>query len=259
MSEIIIQKEVDHFSVRLNRPDKHNAFTPEMISELTQFFQKAADNKFARAVVLTGAGPSFCSGADIDWMKSMVNFTFEQNRHDADNLYDMFAAAERCPLPIIGYVQGNVFGGGLGLVSICDIAIAEANAKFCFSEARLGLVPAIISTFVLKKMRASKAKELMITAAAFSAQVAYEAGLIEYFERELEAKEYLTHTLKNISNNGPMAVQEIKRLVRFSHTAPEDQVRIEAVRTIAERRVSDEGQEGLAAFTQKRKPAWVRQ
>lgn len=259
MSEILIQKEVDHYSVRLNRPEKLNSFTPSMIAELTEFFKKAAENKFARAILLSGAGPSFCAGADIEWMKSMVNFTFEQNRKDAENLYDMFEAAEQCPLPIIGYVQGNVFGGGLGLVSICDIAIAEANAKFCFSEARLGLVPAVISSFVLKKMRASKAKELMLTASLFDVQVAYDAGLIEYFERELEAKEHVTTTLKNISNNGPMAVQEIKRLVRFARNAPEPQMKVEAVRMIAERRVSDEGQEGLASFTQKRKPAWVRQ
>ncbi len=259
MSDLLIQKEVDHFSVKLNRPEKHNALTAEMVGELTEFFNKASESVFARAIVITGAGASFCSGADIEWMKSMADYSFEQNRKDAEKLFEMFEAADKCSLPIISYLQGSVFGGGLGLVGISDIAVAEANARFCFSEAKLGLIPAVISSFVLKKMRLNKARELMLTASIFDAKVAYESGLIEYFERELEAKEYVTHSVKNISNNGPGAVQDIKKLLRFLQTGTEPQIKIESVRSISERRVSEEGQEGLASFLQKRKPAWVRQ
>jgi len=259
MQNIQVHKETDHYVLKLNRPEKHNAFNPEMIAELTDFFSKAAENKFARAVVMVGAGPSFCSGADIEWMQSMAGFSFEQNREDADRLFEMFDAADRCPIPIIGYLQGSIFGGGLGLVSICDIAIAEANAKFCFSEARLGLIPAVISSFVMRKMRANKAREYMLTAAPFGAPQAYEAGLIEHFERELEAREYMAHTLQSITHNGPEALQELKKLFRFLRTASPEEARAESGRQIAERRVSGEGQEGLASFLQKRKPAWVRQ
>jgi methylglutaconyl-CoA hydratase len=259
MSTIEVIKEIDHYILKLNRPEKHNAFNVEMITELTEFFLQAPNDKFARAIVMMGAGPSFCSGADIDWMKSMAEFSFEQNRKDAERLYEMFEAADNCALPVIGYLQGSIFGGGVGLVSICDIAVAEANAKFCFSEARLGLIPGVISSFVMRKMRPNKAREFMLTAAPFSAQQAYEAGLIEHFERELEAREYLTHALQSITHNGPEALREIKNLLRYGRSANPAQMKVESVRQIAERRVSSEGQEGLASFLQKRKPGWIRQ
>lgn len=253
---VIIKKEKFYYTVSLNRPDKHNAFDPDMIRKLTDFFIKASADKFAGAILLSGAGPSFCSGGDIAWMKSMVDYNLQQNMHDATALFDMFEAAAQCTIPVIGYMHGNVFGGGLGLTAVCDVAIAETSTKFCFSEVRLGLVPAVISSFVMKKMTFNKAREYMLTGNVFSSQEALSAGLVEHVCRELEAKEFIHRTLNAIGRNGPEAVRETKWLMDFNKKSSLADVKTECIEVIAERRVSAEGQEGMKSFLEKRKPAW---
>lgn len=257
MSEIIITGEKNVVTIKLNRPERHNAMTPLMIRELTDAFKNAGANLDTRAVVLCGAGPSFCSGGDLEWMRSTVKYKYEENMKDAENLFEMYSAAARCPVPVIGYIEGHAYGGGLGLAAICDVAIAEESSMFCFSEARLGLVPAVISSFVTKKMRINKARELMLTARPFDASTALGAGLVEFVGRELEATEYLEATLKCFRDCGPMAVRETKRLLEYLRENDGQANRDESIRVIAERRVSAEGQEGLNSFLQKRKPSWV--
>lgn len=257
MSEtVLIKKEKFYYSIRLNRPEKHNAFNPEMIKELTHAFEKVSTDKFAGAILLSGVGPSFCSGGDISWMKSIATYNLQQNMADATLLFNMFEAAANCPLPIIGYLHGNVYGGGVGLAAICDIAIAETSTKFCFSEVRLGLVPAVISSFVMKKMSYNKAREYMLTGETFGTDEASHAGLIEHVCRELEAKEFVRKTLNAIGKNGPEAMRETKWLTNHNRIARPEEIKAESIEVIAERRVSDEGQEGLKSFLEKRKPAW---
>lgn len=253
----MIKKEKFYYTVKLNRPEKHNAFTVETIRELTEFFKMANNDKFAGAIVLSGEGKSFCAGGDLAWMKSSVHYSLEENKADAKNLFEMYEAASNCNLPILGYLHGNVFGGGVGLAAICDIAIAQVDTVFCFSEVKLGLVPAVISSFVLKKMSPSKAKELMISGQVFNAEIAHAAGLVEFVGRELEAKAYLDVAISSISKNGREATRELKRLLRHSYFSDEKSIKAESIKVISERRVSDEGQEGLKSFLEKRQPAWV--
>jgi methylglutaconyl-CoA hydratase len=254
---VLIQKEKFYYTVRLNRPEKHNAFNPEMIGELTKFFEEVSNDKFAGAILLTGAGTSFCAGGDINWMKSIANYNLQQNMADATALFRMYEAAANCAMPIIGYLHGNVYGGGVGLAAICDIAIAETSTRFCFSEVRLGLVPAVISSFAMKKMALNKAREHMLTGEPFGTDEALQAGLIEHICRELEAKEFIKKTLNAIGKNGPEAVRETKWLINFNRVSRPEEIKTECIEVIAERRVSAEGQEGLKSFLEKRKPAWV--
>lgn len=257
MSEVLIKKENFYYSVRLNRPDKHNAFNPGMIGRLSDFFKEADQDKFAGAIVLTGLGPSFCAGGDLEWMRSSIDLSYEENMADATALYEMFEAAQNCKLPIVGYMQGNVFGGGLGLAAICDIAISESSTRYCFSEVKLGLAPAVISSFVLRKMTFNRARQLMITAKVFDAQTAYDSGLVEFVGRELEAQQYLKETINLIGRNGPEAVRTIKTLLEQNRYAHSREVKMNSIKAITERRVSQEGQEGMKSFLEKRRPAWL--
>jgi methylglutaconyl-CoA hydratase len=203
-------------------------------------------------------GASFSAGGDLEWMKSMAKYKFEENLRDAEQLFNMFETIAECPLPVLGYIQGHAFGGGVGLAAVCDIAVAEESALFCFSEGRLGLVPAVISSFVAAKMHKNKMREYMLTARVFNAHQAHDAGLVEFVGRELESKEFFQQTLDAICNEGPEAVRETKKLLGFLRHHPKAAIKSESVRVIAERRVSAEGQEGIASFLAKRKPAWVK-
>ena len=257
MSTLQIKKENFYYSVKLSRPEKHNAFNPEMIAELTEFFKHVDSDKFTGAVLLTGSGSSFCTGADLQWMQSMAKFNYEENRADAERLFNMFETISQCNLPIISYVHGHVFGGGVGLMSVSDVVIAEANTKFSFSEVKLGISPAVISSFILRKMNKNKANEYMITGRTFDAEAAHRAGLVEFVGRELEVQQYLKDTLEHVRMSGPEAVRETKKLIRYLQTASPSQVKSKSIDVIAERRVSDEGQEGLKSFFDKRKPSWI--
>ena len=229
--------------------------TQKMIKALTNLFTQV--DKKIQALVLQGEGPSFSAGADINWMKSMINYKLEENLIDSKNLFEMFEAGLCCPCPIIGRFHGNVIGGGLGLASICDIGVAESSTRFCFSEVRLGLAPAIISPFILNKLKRSLATEWMLTGHSFNATEAKEAGLINYIDDFDNLNPLIEKILNHLYQSGREAVRATKKLIN-SHSQPlwsamKDQV----IQTIAERRrISDEGQEGLQAFLEKRQAHW---
>lgn len=257
MTDILVERKSYCLEVKLNRPEVHNAFNPEVIERLTEIFADDARAKDVRVVLLTGVGPSFCAGADLNWMTSMAKATKKANSKDADKLFELFHQAASCPTPIVGRLHGNVMGGGLGLTAICDIAVAETDTKFCFSEVRLGIAPAVISSFVLKKMQQSIAREFMLTGQVFDSSIALRSGLIHFVGRELEMNNYIKNLISCFAKIGPEAVRRTKLLLDHVSRADDETVRAESVEAIAALRVSKEGQEGINAFLEKRKPSWV--
>ncbi len=243
--------------VELNRPDVRNAFNAEMIAELTQIFKDKIPKSQVRWALLTGAGESFCAGADLNWMKSMVNYTFEENQKDTLTLFDMFQAIADCPVPVVTRVQGHAMGGGLGLMACSDIVVSEPSAQFAFSEVRLGLAPAVISTFVFTKSNHSGVKEYMLTGLNFDSKTAATMGLVNFVGTSAELDEKIKSYEKAFKGSGPEAVKSTKILIT---QVPQHEDRSESrgltTQIIAERRVSDEGQEGLKSFLEKRDPKW---
>lgn len=242
--------------ITLNRVRVHNAFDANLIKDLTKAFKGAHKNHGARAILLSGLGPSFCSGGDLNWMKSMVKYSKSANQKDAEQLFEMYQSALDCPLPIVGYVHGHVFGGGLGLAAVCDIVAADISTKFCFSEVKIGIAPAVISSFVTRKMQMGKAREYMITGRVFDADEAFRSGLVQYVGRELEAKAFAEDTAKAFLKVGPEAVMHTKKLLNELSGIDTKSVRARCTKLIADRRVSREGQEGMKAFLSKTKPSW---
>lgn len=256
MSTIIVKEENGILNITLNRPEIHNAFNPEMISELTMLFSDQNFSMKSRAIVLNGAGASFCAGADLNWMKSMMKYNFEENVTDAQKLFTMFEVMKNCPIPVIGKIHGNVFGGGLGLVAICDIVAAEEKTKFCFSEAKLGLVPSVISTFIRRKMAPHTVRELFLTADIFDCEKALSSGLIHFSGSSSKCEKYVEDKISSIRKCGKAALISTKKLLNDLETLDPRETKAETTNVIARRRVSEEGQEGLRAFLEKRKPSW---
>ncbi|WP_413585547.1 enoyl-CoA hydratase-related protein [Bdellovibrio sp. HCB274] len=249
--------EMDHVAyVKLNRPDVRNAFNPEMISEITETFHQLHLRQDLRAIVLQGEGKSFCAGADLNWMREMVNFSYHQNREDSLYLFSMFEAIAKCTLPVIGLIHGAAFGGALGLVAVCDEVIAEEGTQFCFSEVKLGIAPAVISAFVQRKAVAGKVRPLMLSGAVFNPHVAQQAGLVTEVAPAGEGHTVLQKVLANYKQGGPEAVRETKKLLNDIANLTWEQQRDRTTHLIAERRASDEGQEGLKSFLEKREPSW---
>jgi methylglutaconyl-CoA hydratase len=242
--------------VELSRPEVRNAFDPVMIAEITQTFLALQKRTDLRAVVLKGAGKVFCAGADLQWMKEMVNFTLAENREDSVKLYNMFEAMRTCALPIIGFVQGAAFGGALGLVACCDYVISDPMTQFCFSEVKLGIAPAVISSFVLQKAVPGKIRHQMISGAVFLAQHAYEAGLVHEIATTADFSARLENVLNQYLECGPEAVRHTKDLLLNLPSLEWHEQKDRTVQLIGERRCSDEGQEGLKSFLEKRSPAW---
>lgn len=257
MSTLILKPDNNSLHIKLNRPDVHNAFNPEMIQELTTVFSDVKDLEQYVCVVLRGEGPSFSAGGDLNWMKSMVKFTFEENLKDAKELYKMFDAMAKCPVPLIGLIHGNVFGGGLGLVSACDIVYAEKDTKFCFSEVKLGLVPAVISPFVRKKVKEHYLREFMMSGDIFGVHKALDMGLIHQFGELKDLYSEIDTKIVSIKNAGREAVRLTKKLLNDLETMSWNEAKDRVAQLISERRVSSEGQEGLKAFLEKRKPNWL--
>jgi methylglutaconyl-CoA hydratase len=243
--------------VWLNRPDVRNAFNDEVIAELTQTFEQLAAQPELRVVLLSGRGKAFCAGADLNWMRAMADYSWEQNRADAQRLADMLWTLDQCPVPVVGRVQGDCYAGGMGLASICDVLVASSKVTFCLSEARLGLLPATISPYVIRAMGAQAARRYFTTAERLSAAQAHAMGLVhELCEPEaLDVK--VAEIVATLVANGPAAVKACKRLVR--DVAGQDiteALRAETARRIADIRASDEGKEGLQSFLGKRSPNW---
>jgi methylglutaconyl-CoA hydratase len=242
--------------VTLNRPDVRNAFNEQLIAELTSWARTVRDDPAVRVVVLSGAGKSFCAGADVSWMAKTVQYTEDENMRDAATASRMFGALNTLPVPLIGRVHGAALGGGVGLAAVCDIVVAEHAALFGFTEVKLGILPAVISPFVLEKIGRSAARELFLTGARFSAQRAHELGLVHAVVNEpdldLTVRQYVDECL----TGGREAIAAAKGLIPRVWGQPLDAAVPITAAALAERRVSAEGQEGLRAFLEKRKPRW---
>jgi methylglutaconyl-CoA hydratase len=255
--KFVVLTEMDQVAyVKLHRPDVRNAFNPEMIADITQTFLELSKRQDLRAVVLQGEGKSFCAGADLNWMKEMVNFSFAENRDDSLKLFSMFEAISTCALPVIGMIHGAAFGGALGLVAACDEVIAEENTQFCFSEVKLGIAPAVISAFVNRKAVQGKVRPLMLSAVVFNAVTAQQAGLVTEVVPSGEGHTALQKIIHNYKQCGPEAVRETKKLLNDISAMTWDQQKERTTTLIAERRCSSEGQEGLKSFLEKREPSW---
>jgi len=244
----------------LNRPDVRNAFNEEVIAELTRWASatsETAQMTGLRAVVLAGAGKSFCAGADLTWMSKMVAYTEEENLRDAVTMSRMFSALNTLPVPLLGRVHGAALGGGCGLVSVCDIVVAEDEAVFGFTEVKLGILPAVISPFALAKIGRSAARELFLTGARFSAARAREIGLIHAIVPVAELDSAIERYVSEILAAGPEGVAAAKTLIPQVWQAGVDEAVSITTRAIAARRVSAEGQEGMRAFLEKRRPNWT--
>lgn len=242
-------------TVTLNRPEVRNAFNEDLIADLTAWAIEAGTTPEIRGAVLRGAGRTFCAGADVNWMAKTVTFTREQNLDDARRMRRMFELLDELPFPLIGRVHGAALGGGAGLAAVCDMVVAGANSIFGFTEVKLGILPAVISPFALRKIGVSAARELFLTGARFSAARAKEIGLIHAVVAEAELDDAIDAFLKEIGTAAPEAIREAKRLIRevAGRVATEGDITTQA---IAERRVSAEGQDGLQAFLEKRAPRW---
>lgn len=254
---LVVVTELDRVAfVKLHRPDVRNAFNPQMIEELTKTFSSFEKRKDIMAVALTGEGKAFCAGADLAWMRAMVNYSLEENRQDADVLFKMFEAIANCPVPIVGLAHGAVFGGALGLLACCDIVVAEEDTQFCFSEVKLGIVPAVISAFLARKANMGQVRPYMLNGQVFGPAKAAQMGLVHAVVPAGEGHAELQRQLHGFADAGPEAVREMKKLLGDITNLDWNGQREKTGRVIAERRVSTEGQEGLKSFLEKRAPAW---
>jgi methylglutaconyl-CoA hydratase len=255
MTTIRIEVREGIATVTLARPDVRNAFNETLIDELRSAFQSFGPA--VRAVVLTGDGPIFCAGADVQWMKKSRERTERENADDARAMALMFRAIDECPKPVIAKVRGAALGGGSGLVACCDIVVAAEGTAFGFTEVRLGIVPANISTFVLPKIGARAARRYFLTGERFDAARAKEIGLVHEVVPDAALDATVDGLVGEILKGGPEAVATAKQIVREGLARQRDDAIEYTIRTIAKVRVSPEGQEGLAAFLEKRKPRWM--
>jgi methylglutaconyl-CoA hydratase len=241
-----IERDGDVLRVTLARPETRNAFDAALIAELSEAF---VDVGTARAVVLAGDGPSFCAGADVEWMRASADLDLEANVADANAMRRMFEAVDACRAPVVAAVHGHALGGGIGLVACSDVAIARRGTVFAFSEVKLGIVPAVISPFALRRIGESAARRLFVTGERFDAETALRIGLVHEVTDDLDAA--VRHVLGELATAGPRAARHAKRLVLDRPDGAE------TARLIAERRTSEEGQEGLRAFLERRRPSWA--
>lgn len=255
-SEIEVKQDGAVLTVALNRPAVHNALTPTMIKELTAVFQAIPEQQEVRVVVLTGNGRSFCAGADLSFMRAAADYTFAENVQDGEAIFDLMLMVDQCPRPVVGRVNGAAIGGGVGLVSCCDIVVAIERAKFAFSEARLGLAPAVISPFVLAKIGAGNGRELFLTGERFDATQAQRIGLVNRVAAEADLDAAVSERIEQLLQAAPGAQAAAKELIRQVSHQPKEAMRDYTANLIARLRDSDEGREGMSSFLQKRKPWW---
>ena len=242
----------------LNRPEVHNAFNETMIAELTEALLQLGADESVRAIVLTGNGASFCAGADLNWMKKMAGYSRAQNLADAAGLARMLQTLNDVPKPTVARIHGTVYGGGVGLTACCDIAIAAAEATFALSEARLGLIPATISPYVIEAIGARQARRYFLTAERFEAAEAFRIGLLHDIVPIMQLDDRINEVLGTLLLAGPNAQRECKTLIRaVAHQPIDPGIIAGTVRRIATVRASPEGKEGVAAFLGKRSAAWV--
>jgi methylglutaconyl-CoA hydratase len=244
-------------TVTLNRPDVRNAFNETLIDELTAWAREVRGDGTIRAVVLQGAGPVFCAGADLQWMSKMVDYSRDQNLDDARRASEMLLALDELPVPLIGRVQGAALGGGAGLAAVCDVVVAAKDAVFGFTEVTLGILPSMISPYVVRKIGLSAARELCLSGARFPAARALEIGLVHEVVQAERLDLAVERHVQQFERAAPTAVAATKRLLSAVHgRAPADVMAL-TVDAIANQRVSAEGQDGMRAFLEKRPPDWA--
>lgn len=246
-------------TVTLNRPEKHNAFDEHLIADMTHAFSEVDADSSVRIMVLAARGRSFSAGADLDWMKRMAGYSYEDNLNDARALAEMLRVLNTLSKPTIAKVQGATFGGAVGLVSCCDIAVASDRASFCLSEVKIGLTPATISPYVVAAIGERAARRYCLSAERFSAEQAFKIGLLSEVCSEQALDERVNDFIQQLMANSPAAMSAAKRLVAdVSRSAIDAELIEDTCSRIASIRTSKEGQEGLSAFLEKRPPAWVR-
>lgn len=256
MSSLLIEHSGPVVRVTLNRPDVRNAFNEDVIAELTSWAQGPMPDG-ARVGVLAGAGKAFCAGADLNWMSRMVRYTTDENVRDAGAMAAMFDALDTLPLPLIGRIHGAALGGGVGLAAVCDIVVAADDAVFGFTEAKLGILPAVIAPFAVRKIGVSAARELFLTAARFSVQRAKEIGLVHAVMPAVDLDATIDAYVQELVTSGPEAIAAAKQMIAaVAGRRPADVAQLTA-ETIARHRASAEGQDGMLAFLEKRKAGWI--
>jgi len=246
MAALRVERDGEVLRVTLARPERRNAFDAALIAELAEAF---VDVGRARAVVLAGEGASFCAGADVEWMSAAADLDYEGNLRDANALRHLLESVDRCPAPVVCRVQGHALGGGAGLVACADIAVAAPDAVFAFSEVKLGIIPAVVSPFALAKIGPGAARRWFVTGERFDAETALRIGLVHEVAADLDG--VVERVLGELLSAGPKAARAAKKLVLERPDGPD------TARRIAEQRTSEEGQEGLRAFLEKRKPSWL--
>lgn len=243
MGALKLERDGHVLRVTLAKPERRNAFDAAFIAELTEAFADIGD---ARAVLLEGEGPSFCAGADVEWQRASIDLSYEENVEDALRLYRMLETIDSCPAPVVCCVHGFALGGGSGLVACADVAVAWPDAVFGFTEVRLGIIPAVISPFVLAKIGTGAARRYVLTGERFGPDEALRIGLVSEIAASAD------HVVAELLSSGPAAVREAKRLVR-----PDPGAGRELAELAARMRTSDEGQDGLRAFLERRQPSWT--
>ena len=255
METIKIEHHGPLSQITLNRPEVRNAFNDTLVVELAKAFADVPDT--TRVIVLAGEGPVFSAGADLGWMKASAAYTTEQNQAEALEMAKMFATLKNCNRVLIARVHGAVMGGGIGLVSCCDMVVAAQETRFAFSEVKLGLVPAVISPFVIAKIGVPNARRYFLSGEFFNAQKAQEMGLINKVVDAENLDSAIEHLVQTIAANGPEALKACKALINHVESEQSMETLAYCAQMIAERRASEEGQEGLSAFLEKRKPTWI--
>jgi methylglutaconyl-CoA hydratase len=254
---LLVESKGGVTTLTLNRPEVHNAFDETLIADLTTAFTAAANDASVRAVVLRANGKSFSAGADLNWMKRMAGFSEAENLADAKRLAELLRVIDTCPKPTIARVHGPAFAGATGLIACCDLAVAVTEAEFAVTEVRLGLIPAVISPYLIRAMGARQARRWFLTAERFSAEQALAMNLVHEVVSADELDPCVDHWLDAIRKAGPNALAAAKALVRAVDQSPDAAIIEDTAKRIAGIRASAEGKEGVASFLEKRKPGWV--
>ena len=257
--EIEVRQEGPVCYIALNRPSLHNAFNADLLQQLTSALRSAQDHESVRVVVLEGRGRSFCAGADLDWMRAMVEYTPEENVRDSMAMAEMYRTLHGCTKPVVGRIHGAAIGGGVGLVACVDIAIASERARFGLSEVRLGLAPAVISPYVIERIGVGAARRYFLTGERFDSAVAKELGLVSEVVAEAEIDEAVQRIVQELLRGAPVAQSACKQLIQDVPNLEEGAVDAHTSKVIAGLRTGEEGQEGMHAFLEKRKAAWIQE
>ena len=252
MPTILLSTDAGIARVTLARPEVRNAFNADVIRELHEAFVRLSDDSRVRAIVVAGEGKTFCGGADINWMRAALDLSHDENRIDAERMSDMFRAIDECKKPVIARIHGAALGGGAGLAAVCDVVIASDDALFGFTEVKLGIIPAVISPFVLAKIGRSQARALFLTGERFSAARAQAIGLVHEVVALSALDSAVERVLAELRSAGPQAVATAKALIADVSNASDEQARALTTNAIASQRVTPEGQEGLRAFLERR-------